>query len=168
MVASRPPFENCGKYHVYSDAGFVRGKRCFYPSVHGLRAFYDAYPNATIILIKRNSAAWLDSIKKWKKGALLKKWDACDEFPAKNATDAQYQRFYEWHADNIRQFAAKHPSLTYVEVQLESDRVHEQLKASIGINASCFGHHNSHEKRVRLNPKFRHLLNETTVGVAAK
>jgi hypothetical protein len=164
MDRGKPPLDNCGRYHVYSDAGFIRGDRCFYPSVHGLQAFYDAYPTATILLVKRDSKAWLNSIKKWKGGALLKKWaGTCDQFPAKKATDDEMEQFYEWHAANIRTFADDHPSLTYVEFNLESTGVDQQLQETIGVNASCWGHHNSHEKRVRLNPKFRQSLNQTSL-----
>lgn len=169
MNSGRPPLENCGRYHVYSDAGFIRGNRCFYPSVHGLQAFYDAYPKATILLVKRDSHAWLNSIKKWKGGALLRKWaNACDQFPAKKATDEDIESFYEGHAASIRKFVKDHPSLTYVEINLESSDIGQQLQESIGVNASCWGHHNSHEKRIRLNPRFRQSLNQTSVttGVA--
>jgi hypothetical protein len=164
MDVGKPPLENCGRYHVYSDAGYIRGDRCFYPSVHGLQAFYDAYPTATILLVKRDSSAWLSSIKKWKGGALLKKWaGTCDQFPAKKATDDELEQFYEWHAANIRTFAKDHPSLTYVEFNLEESDIAQQLQETIGVNASCWGHHNSHEKRLRLNPKFRQSLNQTLV-----
>ena len=155
----KPPFEKCGRYHVYSDAGYVRDKRCYYPSVHGLQALYDSYPNATILLVKRSSDAWLKSIQKWKKGFLLKKWTKCDKFPDKNASDNDVALFYQWHASNTRQFAASHPSITYIEILLEDDNngteIGKQLEEKIGINASCWGHHNSHEKRMRLNPRFR-------------
>jgi hypothetical protein len=168
MDSGKPLLDNCGRYHVWSDAGFIRGDRCFYPSVHGLQAFYDAYPTATILLVKRDSGAWLKSIKKWKGGALLKKWaGTCDQFPAKKATDDEMEQFYEWHAANIRTFAKEHPSLTYVEFNLESSDIAQQLQETIGVNASCFGHHNSHEKRLRLNPKFRQSFNQTSVTTGA-
>lgn len=162
MDSGKPLLENCGRYHVYSDSGFIRGNRCFYPSVHGLQAFYDAYPTATILLVKRDSHAWLESIKKWKGGALLKKWaGTCDKFPAKKATDDDIEQFYEWHAASIRKFVEDRPSLTYVEINLESSDIGQQLQETIGVNASCWGHHNSHEKRLRLNPRFRQSLNRT-------
>ena len=50
---SRPPFEGCGNYDVWSDNGFIRGRRCYYPSIHGLSEYYKHYPNATILLVKR-------------------------------------------------------------------------------------------------------------------
>ena len=163
----RPSFQNCGAYKVYSDNGFVRGKRCFYPSVHGLDHFAKWYPNATILLVKRQSWAWRESIQKWKGGNLLKKWLACDKFPRKNANDTAIEAFYEEHAQRIRDFARSHPSLTYIEIQLEDDNVAEQLEGSIGVNASCWGHHNSHEKRLRLNPRFREEWNRTQAKLLA-
>ena len=65
--------------------------------------------------------------------------------------------FYERHARIIREFAQKHAeTVTFVEVSLEDETIAQTLEEKIGINASCWGHHNSHEKRIKLNPKFRH------------
>jgi hypothetical protein len=155
MQAGRPPFYDCGRYKVWSDAGHPRGTPCFYPSVHGLDAFYEAYPEATILLVTRNSSAWSQSVLRWKQGDLLKKWRRCEHFPNPRSGQADLEHFYEWHAQNIRNFVVAHPSLSYVEVALEDKQIGEKLEEKIGIPASCFGHHNSHEKRLKLNPRFR-------------
>lgn len=155
IQAGRPPLLDCGNYKVWSDLGHPRGTPCFYPSVHGLNEFAAAYPAATILLVTRNSTAWSQSILQWKKGDLLRKWRRCDQFPNQTSSQEDLVKFYEWHAQNIRNFVTSHPSLTYVEVSLDDDDIAKQLESKIGVNASCFGHHNSHEKRLRLNPKFR-------------
>ncbi len=155
VQAGRPPLQDCGKYKVWSDLGHPRGTPCYYPSVHGLDAFVNAYPNATILLVTRNSTAWSNSVLKWKNGDLLRKWRRCDKFPNKQSSEQDLVKFYEWHAQNIREFVQQHPSLTFVEASLEDDDLADQLEAKIGVNASCLGHHNSHEKRLKLNPKFR-------------
>lgn len=155
VQAGRPPLHDCGNYKVWSDLGHPRGTPCYYPSVHGLNEFAAAYPHATILLVTRNSTAWSQSVLKWKNGDLLRKWRRCDKFPNKKASEQDLVKFYEWHAQNIRDFVKAHPSLTYVEVSLEDEDIGDQLEAKIGVNASCFGHHNSHEKRLKLNPKFR-------------
>ena len=160
MQSGRPPFWDCGKYHVWSDAGHPRGTPCFYPSVHGLQAFYDAYPNATLLLTTRNSTAWALSIQRWKGGELLKKWRRCEQFPGPKSTTVELANFYDWHVQNLRNFAAQHKSLTYVEVALEDDAIGNELEEHIGVPAECFGHHNSHEKRLQLNPRFRRQFEE--------
>lgn len=155
LQAGRPPFHDCGNYHVWSDVGHPRGTPCFDPSVHGLEAFYEAYPNATLLLVTRNSTAWAQSVRRWKRGLLLKKWWRCKHFPGRNATDQDLQRFYEWHTQNIRNFVTQHPSLTYIEVALEDEAMGTILEERIGIPAQCFGHHNWHEKKLLVNPIYR-------------
>ena len=157
MELGRPPFENCGRYKVFSDAGHPKGLPCFYPSVHGLEAFYNAYPNATIMLMTRNSTAWAASVQQWKSGILLRRWKRCDKFPNRgvDSTATEIQQFYQWHVDTIRQFVADHPSLTYVEVSLEDESIGMQLEDAIGITAQCFGHHNSHQERLKKYKMFR-------------
>lgn len=153
---NRAPFSGCGGYDVWSDNGLIRGKRCYYPSVHGLQSFYQWYPNSTILLIKRKKELWRQSVRNWKNGALVRKWRVCSSgFPPSRATDSQLESFYEEHATRIRDFVRARPSLSYVEIQLEDPDAGRQLEDALGIEKSCFKHHNSHEKRLRLNPKFR-------------
>lgn len=46
-----PPFRGCGgDYDIFPDNANFMGGNCFDPSVHGLDAIYNAYPNATILL----------------------------------------------------------------------------------------------------------------------
>jgi hypothetical protein len=144
IQAGRPPFHDCGRYKVWSDAGHPRGTPCFYPSVHGLHQFYAAYPSATILLVTRNSTAWSHSVLRWNKGALLKKWKRCQHFPNTKRV-ADLETFYNWHVQNLRDFAAARPSLTFVEFSLEDVEIGQQLEARIGVPADCFGHHNSYE-----------------------
>lgn len=155
VLHNRSVWENCGSYNVYSDAGFVRGRRCYYPSVHGLEELYRSHPNSTIILVKRDKQKWYDSISRWKNGNLLLKWRACDGFPGRKANATDYMDFYEHHAEAIRQFAKEHPSMTFLEFQLEDQNISSQLEEKIGVQASCLGHHNSYEKKMIVNPKFR-------------
>ena len=45
--------------------------------------------------------------------------------------------FYEAHTQKIREFALKHLSLTYVEVELENDKLAEHLELYTGVKQSC-------------------------------
>jgi hypothetical protein len=183
VLLGRAPLDNCGTYKVFGDDGYIRGNRCYYPSLHGaLPAFARAYASTnttnshgdndnkgnqknnggfTLLYIRRSSQAWIKSMRNWKDGNLLRKWKACDApFPQSNnknaTTDEEWMQFYEHHAQSMRQFARDHADIvTFIEVDLEDENIAQILHEKIGIDASCWGHHNSHEKRLRLNPKFR-------------
>lgn len=51
--------ENCGQFHVWSDAGYANETTCFYALWHALDTIVEQYPNATIVLNKRNVTTWL-------------------------------------------------------------------------------------------------------------
>ena len=133
VLNGRPPFENCGRNDVFIDGGWPTGTPCFHPSVHGLDDFYQAYPNATIMLVTRNVTRWSELYLKWYKGTGI--WKRCDKFP--DSADG-LPAYYEWHLDNVRNFAHNHPTLTFVEVSLEDERIGEHLKQQVGLSSSCF------------------------------
>lgn len=148
VAMKRPPFEGCGNYDVYSDTGFSffvaqDVSDCYYPSISALSDIHQHYPNATIIMITRNSASWLRSMQAWGDGSLLKRWKNCNMtsfLPSGSQDDPDaFAAFYDWHTAHVRSFAKRHPSLTYVEVSLESPGVGHILEEQIGIPASCWG-----------------------------
>lgn len=57
-------------------------------------------------------------------------------------TTRDIRNFYEWHTQHVRDFAAAHPSLTYIEVKLEDETTASVLQERVGISASCGGRHN--------------------------
>ena len=132
---------------MYSDTGFVTidkqtlEPQCYYPSVDALDALFENYPTLTIVHVVRETESWYASMAKWGDGSLLKRWRRCNAtgFPGWTLKPQKIKKFYDWHTDNIRQFATKHPSLNYIEVSLESSetgRIHEDR---IGIPAKCWG-----------------------------
>ena len=138
IQAGRPPFYDCGPAQVWSDTGIINKKECYYPTVHGgLEKIYDAHPNATIVLFVRNKKAWGKSATKFNR--LRNRWaESCERFPPKNATDAEFEDFYEWHNQNVRQFAQNHPSMTFLEFPLEGEETGAMMEETIGIPASCW------------------------------
>lgn len=161
MFADNPPLQHCDtsynkegktkKIGFVSDIG-LQGPPCFYSSIHdgGLEAIAKHYPSATILLVIRNSTSWHNSIKKW--GVLLHRWKTVCKFDgsyhgeqvqywndmheAENKAD-YWSNFYNAHTQKIREFAMKHLSLTYVEVQLEDPKMGEMLEYYTGIPSSC-------------------------------
>jgi hypothetical protein len=158
-----PVFQGCGgdTFDIYTDNANLNAPRsCFDPSVHGLDAIYQSYPNATILMAVRDSQQWLDSVDRYRfrKWALLEDLMKCTDLwttqqqDVGNRTLTRYDilRFYDWHTEHVRSFAAAHPSMTYIEVKLESDDTAQILEDQIGIPAQCWGHSNintRHEAR---------------------
>jgi hypothetical protein len=145
--------EGCGDYKVFTDIGTVwtRGSnisrmdsKCYYPSIHGLEAIYNHYPNSTIMLVHRNSTAWAKSVFTWNN--LAGRLGDCPGFPVtpyrqRRQTYDHLQEwidFYDQHTESIRQFAKTHPSLTYVEAALEQDETASYLQSQTGIDADCW------------------------------
>ena len=124
---------------VYSDIGKPL-PTCYYPTLHdgGLNHLYSHYPNATWVLFVRNEYDWLDSMKRWNNGLLLKKWKNACGFPGGTATDKDWFNFYSKHTEKIRQFVSHHSSLNYIEVELE--KAHESLSKYTGIESRCLRH----------------------------
>lgn len=156
----RPPFDGCGPYDVFADTGFStfvsKGvSDCYYPSISALPAIYEHYPHATIVMIVRNSTAWLHSTQAHGEGSLFLRWRNCQmasHVPSNNENIRQeddpdgFRAFYEWHTEHVRNFAAQHPSLTYIEVSLESPTTGHILEEKIGIPAGCWGRCTSYSK----------------------
>jgi len=152
---NRPPFEGCGHQRIHTDAGYARFVQdgdgdyplCYFPSISALEDIYRHYPNSTIVMVVRNSSSWYDSMNAWAEGTLLTRWKACNlpHFPNVTSDDDSPPSreaatgFYEWHTDHVRKFARNHPSIRYVEVQLESNGTGSILEDSIGIPARCWG-----------------------------
>jgi len=155
----KPPFLHCGPYTVWSDAGTISfpAKRnpattCFYPSIHALQALYDAYPTMTIVLMRRNVSDWIRSVSTFH--GIATRWAHCNNTHMPQS-EADLADFYHAHAQRIRNFSASHPSLTYVELPLESNDTGRLLQESLGIPAQCWsdcapGKHLRHCKQARL------------------
>mmetsp|Transcript_20612 Transcript_20612/g.36620 ORF Transcript_20612/g.36620 Transcript_20612/m.36620 type:complete len:218 (-) Transcript_20612:79-732(-) len=137
-----------------SDIG-IQGPPCYYASVHdgGLENIAKYYPNATILLVTRNATSWHRSIAKW--GSLihrLKKYCGFDgglhdgdtmEYwnnmytSLPRSKEEYWVNFYQAHTQKIREFAMKHLSMTYVEVELENEKLGEILERYTSVSASC-------------------------------
>jgi hypothetical protein len=116
------------------------GTDCYFPSVDGLEAIYQSYPTATFIHIRRNVEDWYNSLKAWSHSSIFLRFRLCNAtgFPNGQSTRTDWFRFYEWHTDLIRSFAKTHTSLTFIEVELESNRTSQILQASTGIKSTCW------------------------------
>jgi len=132
-------------YLAFSDIGTTGPGLCYYPTIHngGLEHIANYYPNATLILLTRNTTDWYQSIAKWSKGRILSNWvDKC-QFGSANSkkNGTHWREFYDAHTQKIRNFVLDHLSLNYIEIQLESNTnssTSQSLEYYTGIHSSCF------------------------------
>lgn len=145
----QPPLKRCGNFDVWIDCGYTsKGGGCFFPAVHGLKAFYQHYPNATLLLIQRDADSWFKSASKW--GNMLENWSrSCRQsfFPndtkRSDLNEDNFKNLYRRIINNIQQFAKEHPSMTYLEppsgMTLSSPGIGAWLEEHVGIDAVCWG-----------------------------
>jgi hypothetical protein len=156
------PFAGCGDYDIWTDNSFIRAPSlCWDPSVTSLDAIYQAYPNATILLAVRDSLAWTRSVIRW--GKLFERLRTCRNLwpnqPQKILLDVEdIQDFYKWQIQHVRDFAAAHPSMTFLEESLEDNATASILEEKIGIPSSCWGKHNENDKQRLTKDKLEALV----------
>ena len=144
-----PPFEGCGvnRYNktqtvVWTDTAYIGGpKGCYNPNIAAMDAIWDAYPHATLLLVRRNATAWFHSANT-KRASFIPKWanKKCSDMP-NSRNESDWVNFYQHHTQNIRAFAEKRKSqMTYIEVELESPDTGRILQEQIGLPESCWKH----------------------------
>lgn len=152
IANNRPPFQGCNngrEVDVWTDnADLFPPRYCFHPSIEGLEAIAQFYPNATIMLSTRPSEDWHSSVLRYnfRRWSLSEELGKCPE-PHMNQT---LPEFYEYHNQYVRDFARDHPSLTFLEVSLVSNETGSILEEATGIPASCWGHKNKNTRQTSL------------------
>jgi hypothetical protein len=140
----------CGPFDIFSDGSqrIEAKKSCFEPVFHGgLENFHRYHPNGTLILVTRNMQDWLYSVRRWYVLYDRLTHDChgpgyYTQWKDKNVTEDDVLQMYMDHANTVRSFAQAHPSLTYIEVELESNQTGQILEDRIGISRECWGQHN--------------------------
>ncbi|KAL7527092.1 hypothetical protein ACHAXR_002674 [Thalassiosira sp. AJA248-18] len=162
----KPPMDGCNTHKLRHDSHDVvpidfisdiglQGPPCYYSSLHdgGLEHIAKFYPDATILLVTRNASSWHRSMSNW--GSIFHRWRKYCGFDAslhdgknmeywKNmfqsnsvrSKEEYWVNFYQAHTQKIREFAMKHLSMTYVEVEL-ADNMGELLEKYTKVSASC-------------------------------
>ncbi|KAL7485783.1 hypothetical protein ACHAW6_011387 [Cyclotella cf. meneghiniana] len=142
IAFSDPNFGKNVTVQTYSDIGTPYPGRCFYSSVNdgGLEHIYKYYPNATIMLLTREVDSWYSSMTKWNKGQLLKAWKHRCGFHGSigDGSKDDWIDFYHSHTEKIRNFAREHPTMTYVEMELED--APSMIDYYTGVDSECFQH----------------------------
>jgi len=165
-MEGRPPLDRCNTHKprerdsevvpidFISDIG-LQGPPCYYSSLHdgGLEHIAEHYSDATILLVTRNASTWFRSMSKW--GTILHRWKKfCmfhgdlghgggrsmkywSEMYDSHSTEEYWVNFYHAHTQKIREFAMKHLSMTYVEVELENKNMGKILEGYTRVSPSC-------------------------------
>jgi len=152
--STRPPFDGCGlnkmnnetQTVVWTDNGFTGGPdKCYNPNMgYTMEAIWDAYPEATLLYVRRNATQWFRSADAQRAG-FVKRWshEKCTEMP-NTRNERDWVKFYDNHTEYIRKFAKerqrRHPGMAFVEVELESPDTGRVLEEKIGLPASCWKH----------------------------
>ena len=99
-----------------------------------------SYPNASFVHVVRDADAWYDSLQAWAHGSLFVRFRLCNAtgFPDGQATRSDFLHMYRQHTERIRKFVTAHPSLTYLEVKLETPETGAMLANATGIDVSCW------------------------------
>lgn len=139
-------FENIDHFDIFAqiDASLA-GDRYFLPQISYTKSIYQAYPNATWILNRREPHKWLESMNRWRDirerfvGSTFKlKWFGVGV----GRDDEDMLKLYNYTLDHIRNFVADHPSITLVEVPVDEPDAGTILENAFGLPRSCWGQHN--------------------------
>lgn len=149
IEAGVPPFDGCGVNRnnetqtvVWTDTAYIGGpKGCYNPNIAAMDAIWEAYPHATLLLVRRNATKWFRSANT-RRANFVPKWqnEACIDMP-NSQNETEWVQFYEQHTQKVRDFAAKRKGqMTYVEVELESPDTGRILNEQLGLPESCWKH----------------------------
>jgi hypothetical protein len=142
----------CGGYDVFSDGHYFlkQDHYCFEPVLHGgMENLYHYHPEATILLVTRNVDDWVSSVNRWfRLGDRVKEWcrgpGYFEQWQGKAVvTNADLAQLYRDHGQMVRSFAQTHPSIKFIEVQLESNETGAILEERIGISRNCWSRSNT-------------------------
>lgn len=144
----KPAFHTMDHFTLYAeiDAQENNGGMTL-PQLSYLEEIYDNFPEATWILNLRDAKSWLSSINRWKD---LRQRFIDNPYPpllpkGKGESDAEMIEFYMAQAEQIRRFCGKHPSITLVEVQIDSESAGQVMEDAFGISKQCWGNRNAND-----------------------
>ena len=148
----RSPFDGCGNFDVWMETEYYKDypkpSKCYIPSIQSLQDIYESHPSATIILVTMDPKLWFQTIFKKPTNfiLLLKLQEYCSSetsheanWPKPWSTKEEYYEFYMNHTYMVRNFTSNHPTLTYLEYNLDDEDVHVKLEHDFGISSTeCY------------------------------
>ena len=131
-------FDSIDMFHVYTELdGQEYHGGITVPQWQFLDEIYTHFPNATWIMNLRDPRDWLRSIDRWQD---LRQRFIDNSFQpilpkGKGGDDNDMIQFYQTQAQKVRDFAEKHPSLTLIEVKIDSPDAGTIMEDAFGIPA---------------------------------
>ena len=140
---------------------------CWFPQDSALTELHAAFPYATWVLPLRPVAHWMRSVDDWSQ--LRSHFVRCDllDLPeGVGESDDALAAFYFDHAARVRSFVRSHPSLTLVEVDIESEapRPESVMHSAFGVAEHCWGKSNCHSSCEDLEELSRLRAEDTAAG----
>jgi hypothetical protein len=142
-------FKDMDMFHVYTELdGQEHNGGITVPQWQFLEEIYAHFPSATWILNLRDPQDWLSSVDRWQD---LRQRFIDNPFNpilprGKGEDDKDMIRFYEVQAERIKDFVKTHPSLTLVEVKIDSPDAGTTMEDTFGISADkCWKRRNAND-----------------------
>ncbi|CAB9519319.1 expressed unknown protein [Seminavis robusta] len=143
----------CGDYRVWSEMEFVKHhqhtavkatRQCFFPALQPkvLDQLFEAYPMSKVLNVVRDPDEWYQTLSPQEKQRWFK-WCNANHgfvFPKANAPKEAWINFYKKYQKKLREAVAKHPSVTYIEVDMTigSGKTASMLQDELGIPPRCW------------------------------
>jgi hypothetical protein len=153
IVDGNPPFATCGDYEAYSQIDMGNpGGNCYFPAIQALEEIHKENPTAVLVLNLRNVTHWTSSVLHWPPYirasdplSLSNRLVKCEAGPKSTSPEALAYWYCE-HTQRIREFVARHPSHTLVEVDIEDAASGEKLANFFGVDPSHWQQLNKNNK----------------------
>ncbi|KAG7344271.1 hypothetical protein IV203_022279 [Nitzschia inconspicua] len=153
IEGGREAFEEIDHYHLYAELDANTNNGIILPQYKYLQQIYEVYPNATWILNLRDPQDWLKSIDRWQNLRQRFIWsNQKPDLPSQGRSksgerptgekDEDMINFYNKQAQRVKDFVSNHPSLHFVEVQIDQKDAGEIMERAFGISQHCWGNKN--------------------------
>lgn len=142
----RAAFDSMDNFTLYAEIdGQEMSGGMTLPQWDYIEQIYEHFPSATWILNVRSPEKWLNSVDRWLD--LRQRFIDNPYLPdlprGVGRDDKDMIRFYLRQAERIREFCASHPSLSCVEVPIDSPDAGAIMEEAFGIPKQCYGNRNS-------------------------
>ena len=147
--------DSLDKYQIFSDYDSFKGS--LFSMIDSLDNISKFYPNSTILYVRRDPSDWFRSASNF--GSLLRRFRSSEKSPLVESlfspdsptrpaamNETHWTTFYENYSDYVRKIGSEHPSLTYLEVPLDSN-TDTVMQERIGITKQCWGRANVSSKK---------------------
>ena len=142
----KPAFDSIDDFTLYAELdGQENNGGMTLPQWDYIQEVYDQFPIATWILNVRQPENWLRSVDRWLD--LRQRFIANAFLPdlprGVGTEDKDMIHFYQRQAERIREFCSTHPSLSCVEVPIDSPDAGIIMEKAFGIPKICWGNRNA-------------------------